>query len=480
MSTSTDATKTKDDSLREAMQSFFGSGGANGVVDPPPSQAAPTPVAKPASPEPDPKPTPAAATPAPAKKPRPTATPRKPSAPPTATTPTGPTLDDVARVASEAADDVPELELSDIDRDMLVTLEAMGSLDPKRYGDLAERTKKFWAEEQKYKDKWEKEHPGQNYDQEADEHQEFYSRHEPQYDERTFKVAEKRVIERDIEAKQNARKQRERELAEEKARQEKESTEISTAADSTILEIISMVVPDVAKFFKSEDEAVAITKESWEKLAEEDPAAAKAIRRPLEFLGKQLVEFERLMRYPDTYQFNPDNDIHVELSRILLRKEAQIKTLKPEDQVHEGRVFATQEEWNEMVNNLRVNKGMSRDEKKQAFDALTRRYWTITPDYHRDLVVASARRKVKDKLSDYREVEEATKKKVKPAVTPAPQPTPTAAAPAAAPAPTPAPKPTPAHKPPTIATSSDRMPAASGGGGAPSKTQEVVDRAFFS
>jgi hypothetical protein len=84
--------------------------------------------------------------------------------------------DDGKPKEKEPAD--PDANLSEPVKKKVVVLRQMEKLQPEKYKGVADKYKANLIKIEEYKDKWEKENPGQEYDEEAEEHTEFYEKNQ--------------------------------------------------------------------------------------------------------------------------------------------------------------------------------------------------------------------------------------------------------------------------------------------------------------
>jgi hypothetical protein len=344
-----------------------------------------------------------------------------------------------------------EIELTEEDKERLEVLTFMGSTNP-QYADLADRTRTFWKKEDEYRIKWEKENPAREYDPEASEHAEFYETHEPQVDDRQLKKAEKLMVEDRIEKRLERKNEEKRRIEKEKELQQSEAGKIKDVADDSIVSMITQVDPDAAKHLEKDGKTV-LSEESWAKLEEEDPGAAEILKEEGDYLGRVVTELERLNRYQDTYHPSTENPLHVHI---------------------------TQEDLQRKHEEILANQKLQDTEKRKALKALDGKYWTLQPEHVKALLIGKHQKRAQQKLSKMRKIEERYKKKYSSSATATPPRQEPAPAPAPTPTPAPAtPTPAPRHKPPTTATSADRLPTATKGGGDGVDTVETIRKFGF-
>ncbi len=387
--------EVKSPEIKEAMEVMFGKDGAKGVVaTPPPEPPKELPVEDKAKETP----------PAPAKAPKPKATPRRNKP---ATTPPTVDLGERDRIVADAAvrgaalamkdkgqDATDELskkvELTPKNREIIEAMTYLGNKDP-RYATLAERTLEFIQKtEKEYIEKWQKDHPDEEYDPKDKQHDEFYDKHEPQFDEEALDAARKDMEKEALLAQtrdETDRKLRaERAQTEEIERRKTEAGAVEAAATDAAIEMVKQIVPEADKYF-TVDGKVVLTDEAWEKFAEDHPAMADDLRDEAEFLGRKMKELERLNRYQKTYPPDQANALHRAIGQLLIASEDKILELPPAKQVHNRRTFITQAQYGEKYNAIVSNKKATPDQKRESLRQLAGSTWMLSQADMRQLLI---------------------------------------------------------------------------------------------
>lgn len=494
-----DDEKPTKEEVKTAMQTFFGPHGDEGIkalkdepAAPPEGQpAVTTPPATEVPPVVEGQP---AATPAPAKA---AAKPKKAKR-------AEPTEDDeerMKRVAEEAASRavekaapappppaptvVPaaELELDDEEKEQLVVLKEMGQRDP-RYKDLADRTMKFWKAEEDYIKKWQKDNPGQQFD--AAQHEDFYKKHEPQFEQSEFRKTERDLMRKQIteDVKRDVTSETGVQIARDKfeRRWKEEQPEINQVADSSVIQLVTELDPELVKVMEVDHE-VTVSDETYAKIQEHDPVAGRVLKREGPFLQRLMIEIERLDRYQQFYQPDPNNGLHREICYAAIELEEKIASLPKEDRMYDGeigdeRMFMRQGEWNKKLSTIEASK-VSPAEKAKQRKALDEQFWVLEAAQVKQAVAARIGRRVKEKIAEFREVaNDLQKRNGTPAPTAAPT---TTATQPAAPAKQPAePAQTPRPKPPSSSGGpSDKTTTVPPTITPPQNTKEAVDAVMF-
>lgn len=84
---------------------------------------------------------------------------------------------EAAKEKSKESDD-PDADLAEPIKKKVVVLRQMEKLQPEKYKGVADKYKANLMKIQEYQDKWQKENPGQDFDEEAEEHTEFYEKNQ--------------------------------------------------------------------------------------------------------------------------------------------------------------------------------------------------------------------------------------------------------------------------------------------------------------
>lgn len=322
-----------------------------------------------------------------------------------------------AKMAPKAAA-TPETEkLTPKASKTLEIMEAMAKEKPE-YKELATKTKEFWRKQTAYAEKWEKEHPGEVFNREADEHDDFYKKHEPAFDQDDFdearvelvatRIADKNVAER-LKPLTEAQNRRE---AQEKMH--REAAEVQTACYDAVKATFQDVLPDLVKTIADKDGKFELDEATVAKIREEDPAAARIMDQTADKLGLCITELERLTRYPDHYQLQPDWKValkttgetfypHREVHETGVKLEAALAGLSPENSMVDGKKFLTMTAWSGRLQRI-VDSGKTATEKDADFKKLNQQYYRLTSDLIAERLASDLGRQAKAKLAEINEL----------------------------------------------------------------------------
>lgn len=257
---------------------------------------------------------------------------------------------EIGREMAKASQNVPrgtlqpepdaDVELPEEFRPDVAVFEEMARLDPKRYGNIKKELGRYAQAESEYIEKWEKENEGQTYDGDAPEHNAFYNKIQPNYDQKDFKLAEKSLLKKEVrnEVSQEIQ-QREAESERRRERASKIEPEVERDMFSTLGEMIREVDPDNAALAK--DWASIQTLDEKNPLLSDVMVAVHNETKPIVMATMRLF---RSVEAPDQ-----NNPAHQRLFDMIAKAEQGISRLPIKERYDdEGRLFATQEDYAKM------------------------------------------------------------------------------------------------------------------------------------
>lgn len=199
---------------------------------------------------------------------------------------------------------------------------------------LVNELEAFYGKEKQYKAAWEKGNPGKKFDPESTDHAEFYDKNEVKFDDKEWDRAEAK-----LEARTEVRREFERKQQAEKDEQNFRNTE--TAANTTVKgavkEMVQAALPEVKDFDGD-----------FNKLAEDDPFAARVLSENAQALDTLITESHRL--FTPELRTRPDlnNPVHKVLLHNVYNYENEIAAQPADKQVQNGRKFARLEDFARM------------------------------------------------------------------------------------------------------------------------------------
>lgn len=244
----------------------------------------------------------------------------------------------IANVPRGTTPDTPtEVELPEEFKPDVGVFEEMARLDPKRYGNIKKELARYASAETEYIAKWEEEHPGETFDGDSNEHDGFYAKIRPSYEQNDFKAAERSLLKKEV-INETAQEMRQREADSEKRRER--AAQIQPEVDHTMVgtlgEMIREVDPDNAELAK--DWA------SMQKMDEANPMLSDvmvAVHNETKPVVTAAMRLFRSVEAPD-----PKNPVHLRLFNLIENAEQQLSRLPIKDRYDDdGRLFATQAEY---------------------------------------------------------------------------------------------------------------------------------------
>jgi hypothetical protein len=153
--------------------------------------------------------------------------------------------------------------------DEVKVLEHLEKASPEKFRGKVAELKKFIGAEEKYVKQWEDDHPGQTFDCDSNEHDEFYRRHQVSYDRAAFKRAEVELIADEVANKRLAESRQELDTI-------KRDREIEKLRPVMQQQNIALVQDVVATFDETYRDKAA-TKDGFGQIEEQDPIVADAV-----------------------------------------------------------------------------------------------------------------------------------------------------------------------------------------------------------
>jgi hypothetical protein len=149
-------------------------------------------------------------------------------------------------------------------------LAKLEQIKPDKYKDLGRKIHDFKAKEQEYRQKWEEENPGSEFDRNDSEHRDFFRKNEPVVLPDDFEEAKEQVI---VEQATARAEEKVRPIIEEQRRRQIE-TEVAPKVRDQIADIVLSAVSSV------DDETKALVEQDRQlaTLEEKDPLLAKALQ----------------------------------------------------------------------------------------------------------------------------------------------------------------------------------------------------------
>lgn len=244
-----------------------------------------------------------------------------------------------AQTQPETATAKPVDNLSAEDKDTYELFKVLSDSDPKYKGKHDEFLA-FVKKAAAYRKRWEKENPGSSFDPEDSQHEDFYDANQPQFEELDLEMARVRreasvEVQRQLDEQKKEYERRLQEI-EDKSVGPEVARQAAVAADKAVGDFIA-ALPDEKLKEASKDAA---------KLKEQDPLAFDVLDREAAVLRQEVGELHNIIHRANYFQ--PTNPMHQHLARFVSHQEDSIKQLPLEQQIFEGKRFATRDEMAKM------------------------------------------------------------------------------------------------------------------------------------
>lgn len=225
--------------------------------------------------------------------------------------------------AAEAMTKVPQKEQAPVRplpekmEKKVPNLRALAELHPEKFKDIEHLTREFYGKggiEDSYKAQWKRENPGKQFDEDAEEHAEFYQQNEPFIDHDELEEANEYRLEKKFRA--ISEKQSEPVRLEIQAKQAREAAAPITRkyTDQLIRSVATSVNPELAK----------VGDDKW---VEQDPLAIKLMDRTYK---KYTPLAEGLAELKAGVPFDKNNAIHREVASMSARIADQLASIDPD------------------------------------------------------------------------------------------------------------------------------------------------------
>lgn len=261
-----------------------------------------------------------------------------------------------------------ETGLSAKNQRKLEVFERMSALNKDRYGDLPQKFTAGVKKLSEYKAQWEQEHPGQEFDEAAEEHAEFIdsvsSALDYEDEDFTDAIADMRA-DRKIEEKLKPVAQELKTLKTSKLA-EQEMPQAQARGAAAAKDFYSALGDD----FKHLIGAEGVDSEAMNNLKDNDPDAHEILTSMAQSAATMASEIHLIGR--GLREFDPaKNELHRAISGFALKMERQYMAAPIEERTDDkGRTFVTAQQWAEMPEKARAN------------------HWTFSPD---DLIYMESR-----------------------------------------------------------------------------------------
>lgn len=315
----------------------------------------------------------------------------------------------------EPAPDTFESTLPKAYKKDLAVARFIAQSDPKQ-ANLPNQFLQAYKTEGEYIAKWEAEHSGDEFDADAEEHKQFYTRTFPKIDEEEFEASKEAMLEAQItqrvEAKVQERIKPKVERVETVEKLRETGRAIESKAHEAVVELLTAEGEDGKPLFPTVHEHIVVdgkkvlTDEIGKKVEELDPVAFTILDEQASRVRFLTTEVRRLAVVGDGYRKMAEERAvsgeskevreqakltvmaHKELNNFALDLEDRMEGQKDDD----GRKFIRQDELQERVTTI-VRATMKPEQKEAAIRDLDKRFFTLTADIiERELIKDSAKK----------------------------------------------------------------------------------------
>lgn len=214
-------------------------------------------------------------------------------------------------------DEPPARQLPDKMEKKVPNLRALAELKPDQFKDIEHRTREFYGKgglEDAYKSQWKRENPGKQYDEDSEEHADFYSENEPFIDDDDLDEANEYRLEKKFKAISDKQSEPVRQEMQTKQAREAAAPISRNYTDQLIRSVATSVNPELAK----------VDHLKW---AEQDPLAVKLMDRTYR---KYTPLAEGLAELKAGVPFDKSNSAHREVAAMSNRIADQLASVDPD------------------------------------------------------------------------------------------------------------------------------------------------------
>jgi hypothetical protein len=240
----------------------------------------------------------------------------------------------------ETKPDAQAVEYTEDEKETLRVLEHMEKIDPSKKG-VSEKWKKAKVELHKYAEQWETDHPGQEFDAEAEEHNAWFDANEPKYEQNEFDRAKWR-LEDDADREKERKEFNDRlSVFERKEKLREAEPEIFKAQTQPAQLLWNSMGPEFKELVGRDGQ---INMEKMVELKKADPLTFPTRMQAANALNAEVSELYKVMN--GLSDFDDKNPIHINISNFAADQEAKLAAKPIEDRVNaEGKDFLPAEQY---------------------------------------------------------------------------------------------------------------------------------------
>jgi hypothetical protein len=241
---------------------------------------------------------------------------------------------------------------------------------------------------------WEKAHPGETYDDNADEHAKWYADNSPgDIDASTLEEGkiEMLVAQKLEQAAAPERRRKEAEAAFKEA-----IPKIVESVDKRLAKFVGLVNPELGKLVVDDKGKATFTDAAIAKLEETDSIAAQVLHEMVENeLEPLLLELEKTTVPQLGHKIEPARfALHREIDAFRREKEGELSKMPASESRMDGREWMSIAQMQKQERDILARK-LGEEETDRLLNELNARYWTVGIDHLQELIVDSKAKKAK-------------------------------------------------------------------------------------
>ena len=258
-----------------------------------------------------------------------------------------------AKPSEPKADEIELLNQSDLE--VFYEMES----NPK-YKGIRSKYKEYLVNLNDYKRQWSSDNPGVKFDASDDEHIDFIDRTMPEFDDTDYDDARIQARAKKIVAESEQRYKSELDSIKSQVTETQIKDQLNAGTTESIAAVVKSVGDDYLK---------VVQENGGDALKDTDPIAHDAINNVIGNNEKHLYELEKLSHKDRSFRIDINNPVHKEIVDYALGKEQEIASLPSSQKTHNGKQFATTENW----------MAMSQQQRSQ--------HWRLEPSHIKSMYV---------------------------------------------------------------------------------------------
>lgn len=306
----------------------------------------------------------------------------------------------------EPAKPEPDAELSDEDKATITVLSELERINPATKG-IVDKTRKFWEKETSYVAQWETDHPGEEFNQGAEEHKAWYAKNEPSFTPHDFEKAKESLLESRIASKLEKKHSEDISRVRLEHQYERALPQIMATASGAVADFVALAHPDFEALITVNGRRT-LTPEIIAKLDEADKEATDVLEEMGEQLRLEITELETISRFASNYKLDPNRKfqlrsngknvyVHRDLQDFAENLENELAKVPAEETSRNGQQFVTQSEFLSKVRHIETT--TPKEQRAAAIQNLERQFWTLDANAIRSSLIADRAEKAQSMIA---------------------------------------------------------------------------------